>query len=55
LGPPATLLNYVTWVLVCFVFNNFIRRRHYGWWSKYNCEYPSLRFVKRPMLFLFLT
>ena len=36
--PPATPLNYVPWVLVCFVLNNFIRRRHFGWWSKYNCE-----------------
>jgi hypothetical protein len=36
--PPATPLNYVPWVLVCFVFNYVIRRRHFGWWSKYNCE-----------------
>jgi OPT family small oligopeptide transporter len=34
--PPATPLNYVPWVLVCFVFNYVIRRRHFGWWSKYN-------------------
>ena len=36
--PPATPLNFVPWVLVCFVFNYVIRRRHFGWWSKYNCE-----------------
>jgi hypothetical protein len=36
--PPATPLNYVPWVLICYVFNYFIRRRHFGWWSKYNCE-----------------
>lgn len=36
--PPATPLNYVPWVLVCFVFNYVIRRRYFGWWSKYNCE-----------------
>jgi hypothetical protein len=35
--PPATPLNFVPWVLVCFVFNYVIRRRHFGWWSKYNC------------------
>ena len=49
--PPATPLNYVPSVLVCFVFNNFIRRRHFGWWSKYNCEYILLRFMKTPMFF----
>jgi hypothetical protein len=36
--PPATPLNYVPWVLICFLFNYVIRRRHFGWWSKYNCE-----------------
>ncbi|KAF8263832.1 OPT oligopeptide transporter [Lactarius quietus] len=34
--PPATPINYVPWVLVCFVFNYVIRRRHFGWWTKYN-------------------
>ncbi|KAH9964014.1 small oligopeptide transporter [Russula compacta] len=34
--PPATPLNFVPWVLVCFVFNYIIRRRHFDWWSKYN-------------------
>ena len=52
--PPATPLNYVPWALVCYVFNNFIRRRHFGWWSKYNCEYLFLRFVEDPDFFLFL-
>jgi hypothetical protein len=36
--PPATPLNYVPWVLVCYILNYRIRRRHFGWWSKYNCE-----------------
>ena len=53
--PPATPLNYVPLVIVCFVFNNFIRRRHFGWWSKYNCEYLLLRFMKTPMFFPSLT
>ena len=39
--PPATPLNYVPWVLICFLFNYVIRRRHFGWWSKYNCELIS--------------
>jgi OPT oligopeptide transporter protein len=53
--PPATPLNYVPWVLVCYFFNNFIRRRHFNWWTKYNCKYPFLRFVKTPMVFFFDT
>jgi OPT family oligopeptide transporter len=36
--PLATPLNFVAWAFVCFVFNYRIRRRHFGWWSKYNCE-----------------
>jgi hypothetical protein len=43
--PPATPLNYVPWVLVCYFFNHFIRRRHFSWWSKYNCKYLFLRFA----------
>ncbi|KAI0051360.1 OPT oligopeptide transporter [Auriscalpium vulgare] len=34
--PPATPLNYVPWVIMAFIFNYVIRRRHFGWWSKYN-------------------
>ncbi|KAF8261430.1 OPT oligopeptide transporter [Lactarius quietus] len=34
--PPATPINFVPWVLVCFIFNYVIRRRHFGWWTKYN-------------------
>jgi hypothetical protein len=39
--PPATPLNYVPGVFICFIFNYIIRRRHFDWWAKYNCE--SLR------------
>ena len=35
--PPATPINVVPWVLICFLFNYIIRRRHFGWWTKYNC------------------
>jgi hypothetical protein len=38
--PPGTPLNYAPWVLVCYMFNYRIRRRHFHWWSKYNCELP---------------
>ncbi|KAI0052774.1 small oligopeptide transporter [Auriscalpium vulgare] len=34
--PPATPVNYIPWVLMGFLFNYVIRRRHFGWWSKYN-------------------
>ncbi|KAH9979447.1 OPT oligopeptide transporter protein-domain-containing protein [Lactifluus volemus] len=34
--PPATPFNYVSWVLICFVFNYVIRRRRIHWWLKYN-------------------
>jgi hypothetical protein len=39
--PPATPLNDMLFVFVCFIFNYIIRRRRFGWWAKYNCE--SLR------------
>jgi hypothetical protein len=39
--PPATPLNYMPIVFVCFIFNYIVRRRHFDWWAKYNCE--SLR------------
>ena len=44
--PPATPLNYVPWVLICYISNYVIRRRHFALWSKYNCEDFFLRFVK---------
>ncbi|KAF8257803.1 OPT oligopeptide transporter protein-domain-containing protein [Lactarius quietus] len=34
--PPGTPINYVPWVIVCFLFNYVIRRRHFSWWTKYN-------------------
>jgi len=36
--PIASPINYVSWVLVCFLFNCVIRRRHFGWWMKYNYD-----------------
>jgi hypothetical protein len=52
--PPATPLNYVPWVLICFIFNYVIRRRHFGWWSKYNCGSKDflLRCMGMPCFFL---
>jgi OPT family oligopeptide transporter len=37
----ATPLNFMPGVFICFIFNYIIRRRHFDWWAKYNCE--SLR------------
>ncbi|KAF8257233.1 OPT oligopeptide transporter [Lactarius quietus] len=34
--PPGPMIDYVSSVLVCFLFNYVIRRRHFGWWMKYN-------------------
>ena len=35
--PPASAVNYVPWTIVGFIFNFVIRRRHFSWWTKYNC------------------
>ncbi|KAK0566473.1 hypothetical protein OC844_000696 [Tilletia horrida] len=34
--PPATGINYASWALVGFVFQYYLRRKHFGWWSSYN-------------------
>ncbi|KAG8706561.1 hypothetical protein FRC09_002348 [Ceratobasidium sp. 395] len=34
--PPASGINYSSWVMVGFIFQYWIRRRHFGWWSRYN-------------------
>jgi hypothetical protein len=35
---PGTVINFVPWILICFIFNYVIRRRRVAWWCKYNCE-----------------
>jgi hypothetical protein len=35
---PGTMINYISWILTCFIFNYVIRRRRFYWWCKYNCE-----------------
>jgi OPT family small oligopeptide transporter len=34
--PPATGINYASWVGTGFVFNFLIRRYHFRWWMRYN-------------------
>ncbi|KII85546.1 hypothetical protein PLICRDRAFT_701048 [Plicaturopsis crispa FD-325 SS-3] len=34
--PESSPINYVSWVLVGFVFQYLIRRRHFSFWAKYN-------------------
>lgn len=34
--PPATAVNYTSWVLMGFVFNFLIFRYRKAWWSRYN-------------------
>ncbi|KAI0319676.1 hypothetical protein OF83DRAFT_1044538, partial [Amylostereum chailletii] len=32
----ANAANYVTWALTGFIFQYVVRRRHFGFWAKYN-------------------
>ena len=34
--PPATGINYSSWALVNFIFNRWVFRRYFPWWTKYN-------------------
>lgn len=34
--PPATPLNYLAWGMVGFVFQYYIRKRYFAWWSRLN-------------------
>ncbi|KAK8048638.1 small oligopeptide transporter [Apiospora phragmitis] len=34
--PPASPLNYLSWGFVGFVFQFWIKRRHFRWWSRLN-------------------
>ncbi|KAG9628325.1 small oligopeptide transporter, partial [Aureobasidium melanogenum] len=34
--PPATPLNYLSWGIVGFIFNKWIRNRYRGWWMRFN-------------------
>jgi OPT family oligopeptide transporter len=34
--PPATGINYSSWALVNYIFNQYIYRKFFGWWTKYN-------------------
>lgn len=34
--PPATPLNYLSWGIIGFIFNKWIRNRWTGWWMRFN-------------------
>jgi hypothetical protein len=34
--PPATGINYSSWFAVGFIFQFWVRRRNFAWWSKFN-------------------
>ncbi|WEW58647.1 hypothetical protein PRK78_004115 [Emydomyces testavorans] len=34
--PPATPLNYLSWAIVGFIFQKYIRNRFTGWWMRFN-------------------
>jgi OPT family small oligopeptide transporter len=39
--PPATPLNYLSWGIVGFFFNKYIRNRWRGWWMHYNYVFSA--------------
>ena len=34
--PPASGINYISWIFVGFIFNYCIRRFRFKWWMRYN-------------------
>ncbi|KAF5004264.1 hypothetical protein FDECE_9241 [Fusarium decemcellulare] len=34
--PPATPLNYLSWGIVGFIFQFWIKKRHFRWWTRLN-------------------
>ncbi|KAF9232532.1 OPT oligopeptide transporter protein-domain-containing protein [Melanogaster broomeanus] len=34
--PPTSAINYVFWAIVGFIFQYWICRKHFLWWTKYN-------------------
>ncbi|TCD66757.1 hypothetical protein EIP91_000998 [Steccherinum ochraceum] len=34
--PPATGINYSSWFVTGFIFQYFVRRKNFAWWSKFN-------------------
>ena len=34
--PPASGINFISWVFTGFIFNFVIRRLHFRWWMRYN-------------------
>jgi OPT family small oligopeptide transporter len=34
--PPATGINYSSWALVNWIFNGWIKKKYFAWWTKYN-------------------
>ena len=40
--PPASAVNYIPWIIIGFLSQYVIRRRHFPTWAKYNCAAPRL-------------
>ena len=45
LVPPATLYYLLPWVIVGVIFNGWIRRRYFGWWSKFSTQMAMMQSV----------
>lgn len=39
--PPATPLNYLSWGVVGFIFNKWIKNKFRGWWMQYNYVFSA--------------
>lgn len=34
--PPASGMQFTSWVIIGGIFQGFVRRRHFRWWMRYN-------------------
>jgi len=34
--PPATPLNFLSWGIIGYIFNKYIKNRYRGWWMRFN-------------------
>jgi hypothetical protein len=35
-------INYTSWALVNWIFNGYIKKNFFAWWTKYNVSIPAL-------------
>lgn len=37
--PPANTTQYSLWFIFGFLFNYWIRKKAFAWWTRYNCQH----------------